>query len=376
MSTQIKTETEKPYKDWLPEHDLALNEDGNFHCKLCEKEIGKGYNTFKRHLRKEHGEMRFPEYAVSSGIDSKENYVQCLECKHHTKKIDAHIRHEHKDITYAEYKTKYPDAPLLAESTFNKMSENMKGENNIVHKFSKEERSSNSPFSNEFYKKKYPDLSDVEREEKKQEFLDKAYKNRVTATELQYYINQGMNLEDATKALSERQSTFGYKKMIEKHGIVEGVKRVKKRNGKWVETLIKNDSIVSGASNVANSLFDLLIEKGDLDINLVKTHKHNNEYFISKKGGSFYTYDFTYLKNNKMIEFHGDIFHGNPEKFIESERPNPWKQHLTVKEMKQEDDIKHEAARERGFDVMVVWENDFRKDLDSVVEKCLEFLKL
>lgn len=69
------------------------------------------------------------------------------------------------------------------------------------------------------------------------EAVDKARKRRSYTTRISYYLNKGMTLEEAQKALAERQRTFSLEKCIKKYGEDEGFKRWKERQAKWLETL-------------------------------------------------------------------------------------------------------------------------------------------
>lgn len=45
-----------------------------------------------------------------------------------------------------------------------------------------------------------------------------------------------------------------------------------------------------------------------------------------------------YIKDyNVVIEFNGDVFHGNPEIFNENDKPNPYNQALTDKQIWESD---------------------------------------
>ena len=69
------------------------------------------------------------------------------------------------------------------------------------------------------------------------EAIDKANKRRSHTTRISYYLGKGMTLEEAQKALSERQRTFSLEKCIKRYGKIEGLKRWKERQAKWLKTL-------------------------------------------------------------------------------------------------------------------------------------------
>ena len=39
------------------------------------------------------------------------------------------------------------------------------------------------------------------------------------------------------------------------------------------------------------------------------------------------------------------------------------------------DVVKLNVAREKGFDILIVWDSEYRKDKKETIKKCLNFLK-
>jgi len=82
-------------------------------------------------------------------------------------------------------------------------------------------------------------------------------------------------------------------------------------------------------------------------------------------------YDFKY--NNKIIEYNGDYWHCNP-KYYEEDYFHKFKQ-CFAGDIWKEDKIKKEAIERLGYDVKIVWEDDYLTNKEKVIEECLEFLK-
>ena len=78
--------------------------------------------------------------------------------------------------------------------------------------------------------------------------------------------------------------------------------------------------------------------------------------------------DFLYEK--KIIEFQGDIYHGNPKLFNENDKPNPFKKNLTCKELWIDDENRKKYLESLGYSVLVIWENDYKKNSDLVIQRC------
>ena len=80
----------------------------------------------------------------------------------------------------------------------------------------------------------------------------------------------------------------------------------------------------------------------------------------------------------KIIEYNGDMYHGNPQKYKEDDNPHPFRKNLTAKMIWDKDKEKIELAKFNGFDVLIVWDSEFRYLGESrrsdVIQKCIDFL--
>ena len=61
-------------------------------------------------------------------------------------------------------------------------------------------------------------------------------------------------------------------------------------------------------------------------------------------GGSF-----TDIKNKKIIEYNGDDYHGNPNKYNFDDYPNPFRKDLTAKDIWNKDKQKKRVSRKKWF---------------------------
>lgn len=207
-----------------------------------------------------------------------------------------------------------------------------------------------------------------ERENKRSEIGKKGSAN------IQYWLNKGYSENEAKIKLSIRQSTFSLEKCIEKYGKEEGLIKFNERQIKWQKTLYKNGKLKSGYSEVSQELFNKLIEKVDVnDINYFLFAKKGGEFVLSDDNG-FYRYDFTDLKNKKIIEYNGDDYHGNPNKYKAEDYPNPFRKDLTAKDIWDKDERKKLIANNKGFEVLVVWDSEYKKNKQEIIDKCKNFL--
>jgi len=314
-----------------------------------------------------------------------ENYVICQICGEKVTRIyGAHLKKH--GMTSQEYKDKYPGFPLMCEKDlknttknsgkhmkeekYKKMfSDKFKGENNPNHKTktTEKQRKERSPFCLEFHDND---------EEKLINFRNNALSNREFAVRLDYYLDRGYDLETSEKMLKERQTTFSLDICIEKYGEIEGTKKFKKRTIKWQKSLLENGNLKCGFSKISQELFYKILEKyGFEDRKNVYFATKNQEYFISLKGGIFYQYDFTDLKNKKIIEYNGDEYHANPKKYESYDTPHPFRKNITSEEMWKKDKDKKEIAELNGFEVLTIWDSEYKKNKKIILKKCLKFLE-
>ena len=75
-------------------------------------------------------------------------------------------------------------------------------------------------------------------------------------------------------------------------------------------------------------------------------------------------FDLTIESKKVIIEFHGDYWHGNPNKYGADHDIRGVK----ASEKWQRDEQKRKLAEKQGYDYIVVWEADFKKDKNGVID--------
>jgi len=325
-------------------------------------------------------------------IKDTDEHITCRECGRTLKILNNHIKTH--GFTSESYWLKYPGAPIIAPEMIKRCTKNsgqhmkqdkyremaaaqIRGENNPNHKSKTtlEQRQKISPFSREFYRHRNPELTEEELTGKVLEFAKEATKDIIHTTSIEYYLNKGLSQEEAERALKARQSTFTLEKCIEKWGPEEGIKKFNDRQEKWLKSFLKNAKY--GYSHISQELFKAIEE--ELPGNYLYGSK-NYELKLDKiKGVSFYLYDFADIDNKKIIEYHGDIYHGNPNIYEAKQAPNPFKPHITAQEIWDKDKSKLETANSNGYDILVIWDSDWvrvsKEKKKEVIEKCINFLK-
>lgn len=191
----------------------------------------------------------------------------------------------------------------------------------------------------------------------------------------EYWINKGFSEDDAKCFISQSQKTFSKEKCIKKYGLKRGTEIWKKRQEKWQESLSKSKFNQGFYSKVSQELFKEIennYNEDDRDYLFYATK--NKEFTLKNEKGFYYKYDFCDLKRRKFIEFNGDIYHGNPLLYEETDKPNPYHKDKTCKELWEQDENKKFKANENGFEEFVVWEKDYRNNPEETINKCLKFL--
>ncbi len=192
---------------------------------------------------------------------------------------------------------------------------------------------------------------------------------------INYWIDRGHTIDESIKLQSSAQRTFSIDICIDKYGEKLGRERWECRQKKWGESLLNNGNLMVGWSNVSQILFDkILCEVDDNRKDFIFYGTKNKEYPLVGGGGVSFLYDFTDVLCRRIIEFNGDIYHGNPDIFGPNDKPNPFKD-ISSSDLWERDRIKIELAEQNGFSVLTIWESEYKKDKQGSIDRCLEFLK-
>ena len=242
-----------------------------------------------------------------------------------------------------------------------------KGDKNCNSKknSTQQERNARSPKCIEFYEKKYPELSHEKHLKLLQEQINKTNLNNNYNTRIEFYLNKGMNEEEAYNALQKRQATFSLYKCIEKYGEEKGLEIFNNRQKIWnkkLQNIFKQGKYVQ--SPIANKLFSEIKNKLDIKENIEEKYIFNDELH---KG-----YLFDFCLNNKLIEFNGDYWHANPKfygplSFIKAKNKK-------AKDIWEYDKTKIQTAEKQGYKVLTIWEYDYNNDKEKTLKKCIDFL--
>lgn len=226
-------------------------------CVVCGKEFEAqqgdakfcSYECCKQYYDKQALEKKTKEL-LENGVENVDYIIDRWNGLPTVRLYGRWFQKMHPGRTMEEYKAEFPDALITIPKDKTATSKNsgqfmkkqeyrekyskmMSGENNPNHhtKTSAQKRKENSPFSKEFYKRKNMT------EEDRQKFLDTVAKNRSYTTQLEYYLNKGMSIDEAEAKRAERQRTCTLEHFIKIYGEIEGSRRYNERNKKWAETM-------------------------------------------------------------------------------------------------------------------------------------------
>lgn len=339
----------------------------NVYSAFCSKTC---YNKWRKEDKKQRN------YILNNTLlQDKENYIECKVCGSAVKAIAAHLKlskdGKHSGWDLSRYKTEFPTEPIISTNTSKTLSEQSKGANNGMHssKTTKEFRKSISPFSIEFYKRKYPNETLDEQEKRLKKFIGTVdYENRLTETQLEYWIEKcDGDVLKAKELYKERQRTFSLDKCIKKYGKTKGTKVFNERQDKWHKSLTKNGN-KCGWSKISQELFR---EIGNSES---RYGEQGGELSLKDENGKIFFYDFVY--DNKIIEYNGDQYHANPKKYGPDEMSHPYRKTkgYSAKDIWKKDAYKTLIAENQGYEVLVIWDSDYRKNKNKTILQCMKFL--
>ena len=217
-----------------------------------------------------------------------------------------------------------------------------------------------------------------EKESKKYVSINQSYASkhinfnkRIIPLNIEYWLLRGFNIDESILKVKDRQRTFSKEICIQNYGEEKGINILNKRNEKWLKSLYSNGNMSSGFSRISQELFDKFGKKEDYYFYATKNHEISLKYEKSL----IYLYDFTDEKNKLIIEYNGDIFHANPKYYKAEENYHPFNDEISKTKWKK-DAIKINVAKKLGYDVLIIWDSEYREDKEKVINKCKQFLNI
>ena len=192
-----------------------------------------------------------------------------------------------------------------------------------------------------------------------------------------YGEKEGLKKWDAYIERQKETKSFEY--MCEKYGKdkaveINGMKALTLDNfvRKYGEEVgkIKYDEYIKTNNDFYSNISQDLFNKIDI-IFAMKGYKtyyatKNTEYTVPYKK-SYICLDYYIEELKTCIEFNGTVFHADPRYYKGDDRPNPFDQSLTSKDIWDHDKERYDyLLKEHGIKTIVVWEEDYRNNFDVV----------
>jgi len=190
---------------------------------------------------------------------------------------------------------------------------------------------------------------------------------------VEYYTSRGYTHEESLVMVAKSQIKFSKDICVQKYGQDKGEEIWRDRQDRWQATLNAKTSLEKARINrlkLTKGITVSRIEK--LILEHIKTtipnviHQFTLNYLDKKQ----YIYDI--MANKKIIEYNGDFWHANP-KMYSSDFINP-RSKIKAVDKWASDHEKIQYARTAGYEVLVIWESDFKKNEKEVLEQCIQFL--
>ena len=71
------------------------------------------------------------------------------------------------------------------------------------------------------------------------------------------------------------------------------------------------------------------------------------------------------------------VYHAKPTLYKENDIPIKFKgNYLTAKDIWEKDKIKANIAIENKFDILIIWEDEYKNNIEETIIKCKKFLNL
>jgi DNA-directed RNA polymerase subunit RPC12/RpoP len=323
-------------------------------AKFCSPKCSNK-NTVAKRNTDEAKQERIRKSHIKFTDDNKDSWIECQVCSFRGVEIISHVKSAH-NMTPDEYKKEYKVPTLKSKIACERIS----GDKNPGYQHG----GTLSPWSekNERFN------AEQIKENQKVAGENAAKKSKRTKT---YWIEQeGMTEEEAQKAVSNHQRR-GLEYWQERYGDEEGLKFWKARQEKWQETLnSKSDEEKREINRKKISKGSISIAEKEIYETIKTVFPELNSQFSIIKNNKSYIYDIVY--ENKIIEYNGTYWHCDPEVY-DSEYFNK-KIGSKAKEIWAKDSEKIKFAKDAGYEIMILWERDYKANKKEKLKECIHFL--
>jgi len=192
------------------------------------------------------------------------------------------------------------------------------------------------------------------------------YRDRQAYTKTILYNIEKYGKKKGTEIYNEicKSKKISYENMVKKYGKEEGLRKWNKRC-EW----LSNNSF---SSKMANDLFDK-IYRGEPNVYYSGLNKEFGK--MDQKSNKYFMYDYVNTNTKKCIEFNGDVFHANPLFYNFDDIPLYFlNDNRNSADIWKYDSEKLDLIKKHGYDVLIIWEHDYKKSPRKIIEICEKFL--
>lgn len=190
----------------------------------------------------------------------------------------------------------------------------------------------------------------------------------------QYHLSRHHTLQSDIQKYGQEQGTKKWKEYcdrqayagvtleyyVQKYGQKEGIE-------KYYQMLQKKNTLYS-YSPISQQLFEQIKNEESLF--------GKNEYLmVDKNNNKCYYFDFYNPSTKKVIEFNGIFWHAKPTIYKADDTlkfGNYFQK--TAKEIWLKDKQKIDFIKQQGYDVKVVWQDQYRQEPQKIINECKDFL--
>jgi G:T-mismatch repair DNA endonuclease (very short patch repair protein) len=137
--------------------------------------------------------------------------------------------------------------------------------------------------------------------------------------------------------------------------------RSKAMRKNWKNGIITKNNFSCNESTLEKNFISDLRNKTGLDI-IKKTIKGEKRWFFP---------DMLDKGAKTIIEYYGDFWHANPEKYSADQIVT---RNNTAQQIWDKDEKRISALKELGYDVIIVWQSDYKKDKESILNNLNNYL--
>lgn len=173
---------------------------------------------------------------------------------------------------------------------------------------------------------------------------------------IEYWTNRGLTEDAAKHQIKQIQITNGIEFYNSKYGDELGMQLYNKRIQKWLNAP-GNKNMIANRSKISLTLFE----------DIGQGYYGPNEKTVRGKH-NVHRVDFIF--GNKIIEFYGDYWHGNPKIYDETCSIRNKK----ITDVWEKDRKKIEDLELNGYKVLIIWEKEYRDNPELILKKCKDFI--